>query len=172
MSCRACGGPTVETKATSKKPYRYLESGLPNVCLIGVTVVRCKKCKDESVIIPKMGQLHEAIAQRLIQTPTLLAPEEFRFLRKNAGYPSNVFAGLLRMSPEHLSRFERKARIKGKRATISATTDKLARAIIGMQVAEGDTMKDILLRVAETTLEQVEHAPVFTLEKSRWKVAA
>jgi hypothetical protein len=61
MTCMDCGGALKVTRA----PYRYRDSGLPGIVLLGVEVRRCQKCGAEEVAIPPIEELHRLIAQAL-----------------------------------------------------------------------------------------------------------
>ena len=52
-----------QRQATLEDPYIYTMSGLKHVGLVGIQVRQCPRCKDESPIIPRIGELHRVIAQ-------------------------------------------------------------------------------------------------------------
>lgn len=106
MKCmrEGCNGELVELKPA---PYPYEESGLRDVTLIGVKVRRCDTCRDEEVTIPRMKDLHRAIARALAVKTSLLTGGEIRFLRKHLGLSGVDFAAKLRVAPETVSRWER-----------------------------------------------------------------
>ena len=58
MKCDACGGPMI----SARENYNYAACGLPHVTLVGVEVRRCKACGEHEVVLPKIEQLHRAIA--------------------------------------------------------------------------------------------------------------
>lgn len=166
MRCEECEGEAVEQIATTDKPYRFDVSGIKDLFLVGIKIEYCPKCKTESPIIPRIGELHEVIALDLIKKPGLLRGDELRFLRKFAGFPAKEFAALLDVGPSHLSRVE-----NAKTAALSGSLDKLARALVAAARKEEQT-KEILLRVADRKIKAAKMAKRFTIESSRWKRAA
>jgi YgiT-type zinc finger domain-containing protein len=83
MKCRTCGmEEMVEHKATEEAPYHYTLSGLQGVYLVGISIWRCSSCGEEVPAIPKVGELHEAIARSLIKRDGNLTGKEIKFLRK------------------------------------------------------------------------------------------
>ncbi len=158
-----------ERQATPQRPYRYRLSGLSSVALAGIVVRHCPQCRAEQPVIPRIAELHRAIALDLVRKPGLLEGEEVRFLRKWAGFPARKFAALLGVSPEHLSRIE-----NGQTASFGAPTDRLARAaaVAGRDI---EAARDILLRVTDMIdrkRRRVAKPLVFRLERNRWKAAA
>jgi len=61
--CRTCR--EGEMKTTTEN-HLYVESGLPNVVLIGVNVRRCAKCGSFEVLLPRVAELHRVIANAVI----------------------------------------------------------------------------------------------------------
>jgi len=161
--CELCGGTVVVRKTTAERPYRYEMSGLNNVLLAGIEVRECTKCSTAVPIIPRLGELHRAIVKYLVFKKDPLTGKEIRFLRKNAGLASNRFAALLGIDPAHLSRIE-----NGKKETLGAATDKLARAIAGA-ASDGDNVRDILMELAA----RIEaRTATFRLRQNHWDLAA
>ena len=105
MRCPGCDRDLKGRKTILERPYQYVESGLDNVFLVGVTLHTCQ-CGEELVEIPKGEQLDDVIAKVLIQKGEPLSGAEVRFLRKYAELPAKDFARILGVSPEHLSRVE------------------------------------------------------------------
>ena len=89
-----------------KENYRYTESGLDNVTLLGVEVRRCPKCGEWEVVVPRLAELHRLLARAVATKRSLLKPQEIRFLRKYLGYSSADFAHAIDVAPETLSRWE------------------------------------------------------------------
>src|SRR5437879_11660470 len=102
LECSECGG----SMKRARENYRYAESGLPNVILLGVEVSRCPTCGRVEVSIPRMAALHEGLARAISRKETRLAPEEVRFLRKHLGWSGTDFAGVMGVAPETVSRWE------------------------------------------------------------------
>jgi len=103
MKCPDCH--EVELNET-RENHRYLESGLSNVVLHGVTVRRCPRCGFFGVSIPRMTGLHRALALALIGRRERLTPAEIRFLRKSLGWSGVDFARKFHVRPEQVSRWE------------------------------------------------------------------
>jgi len=82
--CEVCGQAMVTKKATMADPYRYEMSGLDNVFLAGIEVGRCGKCDARVPVIPKIEQLHKAIAKYLVFKKDLLSGKEIRFFLDSA----------------------------------------------------------------------------------------
>src|SRR5262245_36273133 len=78
MKCIECGA----TMKVRKENYRYDESGLKHVTLVGVDVARCPRCDNYEISIPHIEELHRLIAKILIDKSTRFTGEEVRFLRK------------------------------------------------------------------------------------------
>ena len=117
--CRECGG----NAKVVRKNYRFKESGLNNVFLKDIEVVKCADCKSESPRIPNHDDLMRTIAVALIDKPSELAGDEVRFLRKYLGEGSTTFAQMLGIDRSHLSRVENGA------MAISRQTDRLVRTL-------------------------------------------
>lgn len=160
MKCEVCGDETVERKATNNAPYRYLLSGLKNIYLVGINVMECPSCSEEYPVIPKMEELHNLIANDLINKSTKLKGDEIRFLRKNAGFSSIEFATLLKIDPSSLSRVE-----AGK-DKIGPTLDKLARMLGATAFKENEKLRKLLLEQVEKIMNA---KPTFQLDGRNWK---
>lgn len=103
MNCPQCA----QTELTSgRENHHYLESGLKNVTLRELTVRRCPHCGASFASIPRLAELHRAIALALMRKPERLAPAEIRFLRKHLGWSGADFARKLHCAPAQVSRWE------------------------------------------------------------------
>lgn len=100
--CISCGA----TMTSGREKYRYVESGLPNVTLVNVEILRCPKCGEFELVIPKMAQLHRFIAGVLANKTERLTNHEVRFLRKHIGWSGVDFARSFGVTPETVSRWE------------------------------------------------------------------
>ena len=163
MKCDICKEKMIERKSNDNSPYLYTLSGLKYVGLVGIHIWKCPKCKRESPIIPRIGELHQVISRALIRKAGSLTGDEVKFLRKNAGLPAKEFAALLKIDPSYLSRFE-----NGKTKELGAPTDKLVRAVVTASISS-DFVQEVLLQHAE---ELIKVSPIFRLEKNRWRPAA
>ncbi len=103
MKCFECN---LELEALKERRYRYVESGLTNIYLTGVTVLRCAKCNTEIPELPNIKSLHLCIALAIIEGSPSLSGEEIRFLRKNLGMKSKDLAAKLGYEPEVFSKYE------------------------------------------------------------------
>lgn len=106
MICQKCRARMRRRKASTEKPYHYLECGLPNVFLVGVYLFECPGCSERLPEIPNIVQLHDRISAALVTKPTVLDGPEIRFLRKNLGLKAADFAEFLETTPVSVSRWE------------------------------------------------------------------
>lgn len=166
MSCYKCGGELTERASTSGAPYHYTSSGLDNVFLVNVILRRCKSCGTESVVIPKMAELHQKIVKWLLENPGRLRGRELRFLRKHAGISSTDFASQLQVEPETLSRIE------NEKQELGVPTEKLGRAIIKAELEASDRDLRDFLRRKERLRETRERGSIFEFKHPRWKIQA
>ena len=170
MKCPKCGGALVPERTTIEKPYRFVESGLSNIYLVGVTLHHCASCREYDLEIPKLGPLMDVIAGTLLRKSGLLTGQELRYLRKHAGFQAQELAALLRINPAHLSRFE-----NGKYKNLGETGDTLARVLI-REANAGEPDKEALLDFAKRLMlakqPKGKRKPTFQLIKNQWRVAA
>jgi len=166
--CDRCGARLSERKITLEKPYKYALSGLDNLYLAGITVRECSGCGAIVPIIPRLGELHRAVAKELLGRQARLTGNELRFLRKNAGIQAAQFAVLLGIDPATLSRFE-----TGRRPHLGPPTDKLARAIVGIAIDLPHELRSVLMDAAQKlAADQMKRKrPTFKLERDHWCAA-
>lgn len=126
MKCSFCGK---EAKKT-KKNYQYVESGLDNVVLPGITVYEC--CGEAMPEIKKIEKLHRLIALAIVRKTSLLSGKEFRFIRKQMQLQGKDIASILGVSPVSVSRWEQE------NAKIGASNDRLMRMLYIQSVEEAD----------------------------------
>jgi len=167
-----CGRAMRESQATMSRPYRYRESGLEHVLLVGVKVAACATCQESVATIPKIEELNRLIAEGLIRKPTALTGAEVRFLRKQEGFPAKEFASLIGVTPAHFSRFE-----NGTTKQLGDPTDRLIRALCREAHTDKSGEKPLeRLAVLLSSLTKPGKAkpklPVFRLDRNRWKSAA
>lgn len=103
MICSQCDSKMTSRKATR---YHYVESGLANIYLRGVTIWSCPKCDADEVEIPDPSGLQDAIARALISKESRLTGKEFRFLRTYLGHSGADIATHFAVSRETVSRWE------------------------------------------------------------------
>jgi len=166
--CDRCSAPLSERKTTLEKPYKYALGGLDNLYLAGITVRECSGCGAIVPIIPRLGELHRAVAKQLLGRPALLSGNELRFLRKNAGISAGEFAAMLGIDPAHLSRFE-----NGRRRHLGPPSDKLARAIVGVAIDLPEELRSVLMDAAQKLAadQRKRERPTFKLERNHWRAA-
>lgn len=137
-----CEERATEHFATRQKPYHFLDSGLPNVYLIGIKYWVCKQCNKQAAEIPAPEQLMNVIAKAIVMKPGLLSGSEIKFLGKRAV----DFAELISKTPEHFSKLETEA------LELSPATDKLIRLIYG--ILSGD--QELLATIQKKTEEWLQ----------------
>ena len=103
MRCVDCNSQLLIKKNVK---YHYLESGLDNVFLIGVTIYECPECRTTAVEIPSIRDLHLSIALHIVEQKEKLSGQEIRFLRKIMGMKAKDLAPKLGYRPTVFSRFE------------------------------------------------------------------
>lgn len=148
----------------SRENYRYTESGLPYVVLNGVEVRRCPSCGAEEVAIPRIEDLHRAIALDVSGKPERLTPEEVRFLRKYLGWSGATFARKLGVTPETVSRWENGAQEMGNPA------ETVLRVWVGMFAPDRDYVRKILERAGTNEAPRKRHL-LATPEAEKWTLS-
>jgi putative zinc finger/helix-turn-helix YgiT family protein len=88
------------------RDHVYVESGLPNVVLLGLEFRTCPKCGEVERVMPRLAQLHRLIAERVAEKEARLIGAEIRFLRKHLGWSGEHFASVMSVRPETVSRWE------------------------------------------------------------------
>ena len=99
MAQHDCKQHLQEAVATAEHPYRYVDSGLSNVYLVGIKYWTCGRCKAQAAEVPAVEQLMDVIAECIVMKSGLLEGQEVRFLRKKVGKKSADFAALLDYGP-------------------------------------------------------------------------
>ena len=117
---KTCGTELV----SSREDHLYESSGLPNVVLADVEVRRCPTCGTEEVVLPRIAELHRAIALDLLHKPTRFVGPEVRYLRKYMGWSGVDFAAHAGVTAETVSRWE------NDREPLSSVADRLLRLIV------------------------------------------
>jgi putative zinc finger/helix-turn-helix YgiT family protein len=139
MTCLDCG----EALKVTRGPYRYNNSGLPGVVLLGVEVRRCRKCGAEEVAIPRIEELHRLMAQAVIRHPHRLLPAEVKYLRKWLGWSGVDFARHMGATPETVSRWEQG------RVPMGPQADRLLRLMITTRAPVDDYTLEALTTIRE-----------------------
>lgn len=152
MNCHKCTKSKLQKRrATFERPYHFIESGLDNVFLVGISVYSCKGCDEEIPEIPNISGLHDTIAEGLVSKPVILTGSEIRFLRKNLGLKATEFAKALDTTDVSVSRWE-----TGEQ-DVSKENDKLIRYFY-LRCKEERTKQRIPGDLVHQ-LSQVEHRP-------------
>jgi putative zinc finger/helix-turn-helix YgiT family protein len=118
-TCVECGSEAAIRRGT----YRFRESGLDNVVLKGIEIVRCPVCGDETPIIPNMEGLLRTLALAIVTSKQPLTGPEVRYLRKYLGMSGEQFVRMLHTDKSTLSKWENGA------ANIGSKSDLLIRAV-------------------------------------------
>lgn len=101
-NCPICGA----TQNSVTGEYPYLESGLDNVVLEGVTFLDCPGCGQQEVVLPRLARIHEAIARALTNSPGRLSGQQLRFLRLHLGLTGDQLGSYLHADRTEISRCE------------------------------------------------------------------
>jgi putative zinc finger/helix-turn-helix YgiT family protein len=140
--------------------YHYVESGLENVYLKGVTKYTCQKCKESFVDIPQVTELHMIMSLALASKPTKLTGSEIRFMRKEVGMTGRGFAEAIGVDPVTLSRWENSADDANK----SDSHDKLIRYAFLVMMAER------LNAIVSNYQEMIKNSKAIAWDRERFEV--
>lgn len=103
MNCPNCNAKMTAQKSSR---YHFVESGLTNIFLRGITVWSCPECGSEEIELPDPAGLHDAIARALVSKKSRLSGKEFRFLRTYLGHSGADIATRFSVTRETVSRWE------------------------------------------------------------------
>jgi DNA-binding transcriptional regulator YiaG len=103
--------------------YRFRESGLDNVVLKGIEIVKCSACGNEDPMIPNLDGLLRVLAVALVTSRVPLTGEAVRYLRKYLGMSGEQFARILHTDKSTLSKWETGA------VNIGSKSDLLIRSV-------------------------------------------
>jgi putative zinc finger/helix-turn-helix YgiT family protein len=121
--------------------HPFAECGLRRVVLQGVEIVRCAKCGNEEVTIPRLNELMRTLALAVVKQPFRLQGEDVKFLRKYLNMTQAEFAGLLDIHKTNLSKWE------NNEDRIGEQSDRLIRAVV---LALGDGLKEEMEEVVRS----------------------
>jgi putative zinc finger/helix-turn-helix YgiT family protein len=107
MRCNNC---KTDTPRRQKGLYHYAGCGLPDVYLKNVKWTVCPGCKEITVEIPRIGQLHRCIAWLIIVKNSYLTGQEMIYLRKMLRKNQRDMAEVLGIGQVSLNRWEREKR--------------------------------------------------------------
>ncbi|MDD5307077.1 MAG: helix-turn-helix domain-containing protein [Deltaproteobacteria bacterium] len=139
MKCLTCG----KAMTSARENYNYSACGLPHVTLKGVEVRRCRSCGEHEVVIPRIEDLHQAIAMAVVAKKSRLMPAEVRFLRKHLGWSGTDFARHMGVAAETVSRWE------NGREPMGAVADRLLRLLVATKAPERDYVIDSLAELGD-----------------------
>src|SRR5947209_6132266 len=166
------GDTRTEHIATRETPFHFVDSGLPNIYLIGITYYKYSSGRVVAEI-PAIKQLMQLIARDLIEKPTALSGEEIRFLRKRLGQKQVVFAKAIGIEQETLSRAE------NGHQQLSESNDKLIRVIYIATSVDDEHLNDLrkeLLKLLTGKWHNVTQAPpkkrVAKVTNDEWQLQA
>jgi DNA-binding transcriptional regulator YiaG len=143
-----CKAVRTEKFATPEEPFHFMNSGLPNVYLVGIKYFVCE-CGSIVAEIPAIRQLMQLIARDIVASPLDLTGAEIRFLRKRLGKKASEYSRYLGVTPETLSRFE-----NGKQA-ISLQAQKLARLSYCV-FSEDPSLTECARTILQSILEEIK----------------
>jgi DNA-binding transcriptional regulator YiaG len=126
--CSNCGAPAT----VARGEYQFTESGL-NVLLIGVELIKCRKCGNKDPIIPDMADLMRCIALAVVEKPWNLSGAEVRYLRKYLKMTAAEFSGHMAVDSTTVSKWE------NDKAKVGPTADRYIRALA---LLHGEGLKD------------------------------
>ena len=134
MKTTACGECGANAKVV-RGSYPFKESGLPNVVLQGIDLIRCPKCRTTDPVIPRVNVLLRLLVVAVVSKPYRLVGEEVRFLRKYLRMSGEEFSHLIHVDKTTLSKWE------NNEDPISHQSDRLIRAVT---LALGEGLKEKL----------------------------
>ena len=117
--CSDCGSKARVERGT----YRFRESGLDNVVLKGIEIIKCPACGNEDPILPNLDGLLRIIAVAIVTNRLPLTGGEVRYLRKYLEMSGEQFARILHTDKSTLSKWETGA------VNIGSKSDLLIRSV-------------------------------------------
>lgn len=118
--CSTCGKSAHRVQGN----YLFRESGLPNVVLKGIEIIRCDQCGKDDPVLPKLSELLKLLASAIVRKPTPLTGAEIRFIRKFLDMNGETFANVLGVDKTTLSKWE------NDQIQIGSNSDRLIRAVM------------------------------------------
>ncbi len=141
MTCDSCGS----SMLSSRQNHLYKECGLPFVTLQDVEVRRCPSCGETEVVIPRIEELHRAIASAIVTKKSRLTAPEVKFLRKHLGWSGADFASHMGVTVETVSRWE------NSHDPIGAVADRLLRLMVVTKEPMRDYSIDSLTNLKDSS---------------------
>ena len=90
----------------SKSSHRYMECGLDNVIIDGISTA-VDDAGETVLTIPNVNGLHRAIALGIVARRSGMSGKELRFLRTEMGMTQAELAAMIHREPLAISRWER-----------------------------------------------------------------
>jgi len=138
-----------ETSIVVRGDYLFVESGLDNVVLRNVKLLKCERCGSVTPLLSKINELTQIIACALVLKPSELTGKEIRFLRKYIGLTGEQFGKKLGLTKEHVSRIE------NERHPVGSQTERLIRYV---SISADPNLKDELPQLLEL-LDGIKNEP-------------
>jgi DNA-binding transcriptional regulator YiaG len=117
--CRDCGSQA----RVERGNYRFRESGLDNLVLKGIEIVKCPRCGNEDPILPNFDAVLRVLAVAIVTSKRPLSGTEVRYLRKHLRLSGDQFARILHTDKSTLSKWETGA------VNIGSKSDLLIRSV-------------------------------------------
>ena len=132
--CSNCGAPAT----VARGEYPFAQSGL-DVRLVGIQLIKCKKCGQTDPIIPNLADLMRVIALAVVEKPWKLCGKEIKYLRKYMQMTAHQFAGHMGVDHTTVSKWE------NDKIDLGDTSDRLIRAL-AVTLGEGlvESREDIM----------------------------
>jgi len=90
----------------TRNAYHYIECGLDNVIIRGISEV-VDDAGETVLTIPNVNGLHRAIAKAIVSKTSGMSGKELRFLRTEMGMTQSELASMIHREPLAISRWER-----------------------------------------------------------------
>lgn len=100
--CGNCG----KSARNVRGDYQFKESGLRNLVLRNIEMVRCGHCGNVDTVLHRADHIMRAIAQAVLWKPYRLNGDEIRFLRKHVGLTEDELAEYISVDKTTLSKWE------------------------------------------------------------------
>lgn len=158
MKCPTCHKAEMKSR---RENWLYDESGLPGITLVGVEVRRCASCGATALALPRVLDLHNAIAAAVIEKPERLTPAEIKYLRLQLLLERQDFADAMSVSPASVSRWE------GGQLVMSEMAERLLRSMVAQ--AEKLPYPLSMLRAAATKPAKAVRLVLGRVRGGRWE---
>jgi YgiT-type zinc finger domain-containing protein len=153
-TCSNCGAGAIVVRGD----HKFTESGLSNVTLKNIALIRCSACGNDDPIIPRLAQLMRVLALAIIGKPHRLVGEEIRFLRKYTGKTLEEFSRYLKVDKTTLSKWENND-------SPGEQSDQLIR-FVTLQLGEGLREEaHAMMERLKATSHKVQKVPIRVREK-------